>query len=117
MFTWSHPPDGFVGVLENLAGQVVLDQLEREIGVGVERVVPRPLDDQQIGVGGAFRKLQRAFQRRHAAQTPAALERLQQVARAGGNVFAELMETVQVASLGQISDALFEVGGRYRRAM
>ena len=38
-----------------------------------------------------------------------------EVARGGGNVFAELMETVKVASLGQISDALFEVGGRYRR--
>ena len=48
---------------------------------------------------------------------PAALRRLQEVARSGGNVFAELMETVKVASLGQISEALFEVGGRYRRAL
>jgi methylmalonyl-CoA mutase len=32
-------------------------------------------------------------------------------------VFAELMETVKVASLGQITDALFEVGGQYRRSM
>jgi methylmalonyl-CoA mutase len=32
-------------------------------------------------------------------------------------VFAELMDTVRVASLGQISEALFAVGGRYRRAM
>ena len=46
-----------------------------------------------------------------------ALARLQQVARCGGNVFAELMETVKYASLGQISNALFEVGGRYRRSM
>ena len=46
-----------------------------------------------------------------------ALARLQQVARSGGNVFVELLETVKVASLGQISDALFEVGGRYRRSM
>jgi methylmalonyl-CoA mutase len=59
----------------------------------------------------------RAFQRRHAAEAPAALRRLQEVARRGGNVFAELMETVRVASLGQIGAALFEVGGRYRRAM
>jgi isobutyryl-CoA mutase len=35
----------------------------------------------------------------------------------GGNVFAELMETVKVASLGQVTDALFEVGGQYRRSM
>jgi methylmalonyl-CoA mutase len=59
----------------------------------------------------------RAFRARHAARTPGALRRLQHVARAGGNVFEELLETVKVASLGQISDALFEVGGRYRRSM
>ena len=34
---------------------------------------------------------------------------------AGGNIFAELMSTVRVASLGQISEAFFEVGGQYRR--
>jgi methylmalonyl-CoA mutase len=59
----------------------------------------------------------RDFEARHAAAAPAALERLQQVALAGGNVFEELMETVKVASLGAISEALFEVGGRYRRSM
>ena len=42
---------------------------------------------------------------------------LQEVARQGGNVFEELMETVKVASLGQITDALFNVGGQYRRNM
>ena len=58
-----------------------------------------------------------AFQARHADAADAALARLQEVALAGGNVFAELLEAVKVASLGQISDALFEVGGQYRRAM
>ena len=58
-----------------------------------------------------------AFQARNAERAPAALQRLQAVARAGDNVFAELMETVKVASLEQIADALFEVGGRYRRSM
>ncbi len=57
------------------------------------------------------------FRARHAAAAPAALESLQRVARGGGNVFEELMRTVRVASLGEISDALFDVGGRYRRAM
>jgi methylmalonyl-CoA mutase len=59
----------------------------------------------------------RAFQTRHAAKAPVALERLQHVAREGGNVFAELMETVKVASLEQITQSLFSVGGRYRRSM
>jgi methylmalonyl-CoA mutase len=59
----------------------------------------------------------RAFQARHAERAPGALRRLREVALAGGNVFAELMETVKVASLGEISDALFDAGGRYRRAM
>jgi methylmalonyl-CoA mutase len=59
----------------------------------------------------------RAFHARHAETAAPALRRLQEVARAGGNVFAELMQTVKTASLGQISEALFEVGGRYRRSM
>ena len=49
--------------------------------------------------------------------TQAALKQLQEVARKSGNVFEELMETVKVASLGQITDALFNVGGQYRRNM
>jgi methylmalonyl-CoA mutase len=57
------------------------------------------------------------FHQKHAEEAPAALERLQKVALAGGNVFAELMDTVRVASLGQITRALYEVGGMYRRGM
>ncbi|UFU04907.1 methylmalonyl-CoA mutase family protein [Ruania halotolerans] len=55
-------------------------------------------------------------QARHGAD-PGALARLQEVARSGGNVFAELMTTVATHSLGQITGALYEVGGEYRRAM
>ncbi|WP_217586384.1 fused isobutyryl-CoA mutase/GTPase IcmF [Lentibacillus saliphilus] len=57
------------------------------------------------------------FQERHAKDTDAALERLKETASSGGNIFAELMETVKVASLGQITRALYEVGGQYRRNM
>ncbi len=57
------------------------------------------------------------FHARHADEAPAALARLKEVALSGGNVFDELMRTVRVASLGQITDAFFEVGGRYRRTM
>jgi methylmalonyl-CoA mutase len=59
----------------------------------------------------------RAFQKEHATAAPEALKRLQQAAESGGNIFAELMEAVTVASLGQISAALYEVGGQYRRNM
>jgi methylmalonyl-CoA mutase len=59
----------------------------------------------------------RAFRAREAEAAGPALERLQGVARSGGNVFAELMRTVRSASLGQITEALFEVGGRYRRSL
>ena len=59
----------------------------------------------------------RAFHARYREQAPQALKRLQQVAEGGENIFAELMTTVQVASLGQISAALYEVGGQYRRNM
>ncbi|WP_379970692.1 fused isobutyryl-CoA mutase/GTPase IcmF [Ectobacillus sp. sgz5001026] len=57
------------------------------------------------------------FQNRNADQLKEALDRLKQVAIAGGNIFEELMYTVRVASLGQITRALYEVGGQYRRNM
>jgi methylmalonyl-CoA mutase len=59
----------------------------------------------------------RAFQAREAERAQPALAQLMQAARAGENVFAALMHTVKHCSLGQISDALFQVGGKYRRAM
>ena len=55
------------------------------------------------------------FQQRHRADAPAALARLQQAATGGGNVFEALMDAVRCCSLGQISEAFFEVGGQYRR--
>jgi methylmalonyl-CoA mutase len=59
----------------------------------------------------------RDFQQRHEEEAPKALQRLQQSALAGENIFAELMNTVRFCSLGQITQALFEVGGKYRRNM
>jgi len=59
----------------------------------------------------------RAFQARNEQRSAAALARLQQAAASGGNVFAELMESVKACSLGQISHALYQVGGQYRRNM
>ena len=50
-------------------------------------------------------------------EAPAMLARLQQAVIDNGNVFAVLMDAVRVCSLGQITNALFEVGGQYRRSM
>ena len=59
----------------------------------------------------------RNFQLRNAQRSPAALRRLQEAAARGGNVFAELLEAVKACSLGQISHALYQVGGQYRRSV
>jgi methylmalonyl-CoA mutase len=55
------------------------------------------------------------FRARHAEDAPQYLARLKQAALEGRNVFGELLETVQHATLGQICDTLAEVGGRYRK--
>ena len=86
-----------------------------------EDATPPVAQDQLIRASDDEKQAQLAaladFQARWSDEAPAALARLQQVAREGGNLFDELLETVKVASLGQITQALFEVGGRYRRAM
>jgi methylmalonyl-CoA mutase len=55
------------------------------------------------------------FQGRHRVEADDALRRLRSVAASGGNTFAILMDAVRVCSLGQITEAFFEVGGQYRR--
>jgi len=57
------------------------------------------------------------FQKLNEEKAPQALEELQRVVLSGGNIFEELMETVKVCSLGQITRALYDVGGQYRRNM
>ncbi len=57
----------------------------------------------------------RDFQQRHREQAHEALAALTDVARSDGNMFAVLMDAARVCSLQQITEALFEVGGRYRR--
>ena len=59
----------------------------------------------------------RSFQAQHAKESESALRRLQDVAASRGNVFTELLDSVKVCSLGQISHALYQVGGQYRRNM
>jgi methylmalonyl-CoA mutase len=57
------------------------------------------------------------FHTRHAKASPAMLARLKQAVIDNHNVFEVLMDAVRVCSLGQITQALFEVGGQYRRNM
>jgi methylmalonyl-CoA mutase len=94
--------------------------------VGVNTFLPRNVEEAQTPQDVALtratpeekqeciRRL-RAFQADHAAESPAALQALQDEALAGGNVFAALMHAVEHCSLGQITQALYEVGGEYRR--
>jgi len=57
------------------------------------------------------------FQQQHEEKREDALKRLKKAATEGENIFKELMETVKVASLGEITRALYECGGQYRRNM
>jgi methylmalonyl-CoA mutase len=56
-------------------------------------------------------------QQRHQERAESALQELKKMARGNGNLFGTLMETVKYCSLGQITHALYEVGGQYRRNM
>jgi len=95
--------------------------------IGVNTFLPRDGHGEQIDALELMRSTDEekqvqianvhAFQDRAVDRRPAVLEHLQEVARERGNVFAALMEAVKVASLGQISQALYEVGGEYRRNM
>ena len=58
-----------------------------------------------------------AFWKRNEKRSGEMLDRLKSVAIQNGNLFEELMETVKYCSLGQITHALYEVGGQYRRNM
>jgi len=57
------------------------------------------------------------FQKKNETQAVKALEKLREVALSGGNIFEELLDTVQYASLGQITNVLYEAGGKYRRGI
>jgi methylmalonyl-CoA mutase len=92
-----------VNTFRNPHGDQVLDKLE----------LARSTEDEKQS------QLKRLsdFHTRHAATAPAMLQRLQQAVIDNHNVFEVLMDAVRVCSLGQITNALFEVGGQYRRNM
>jgi methylmalonyl-CoA mutase len=90
-----------VNTFRNPAGDAVPEHLE----------LARSTEEEKKG---QLRRLER-FHAAHADASPATLARLREAALNGENVFAVLMDAVRVCSLGQITTALFEVGGRYRR--
>ncbi|MDO9568274.1 MAG: methylmalonyl-CoA mutase family protein [Hydrogenophaga sp.] len=92
-----------VNTFRNPHGDAVMDKLE----------LARSTEEEKQS------QLQRLadFHTRHAAQAPAQLKRLQQAVIENKNVFEVLMDAVRCCSLGQITNALFEVGGQYRRNM
>jgi methylmalonyl-CoA mutase len=92
-----------VNTFRNPHGDAVLDKLE----------LARSTEEEKQS------QLQRLadFHTRHADRAPAMLKRLQQAVMDNANVFEVLMDAVRVCSLGQITNALFEVGGQYRRNM
>lgn len=92
-----------VNTFRNPHGEQVADKLE----------LARSTDEEKQG---QLKRLQ-DFHQRHAKESPAMLKRLQQAVIANDNVFEVLMDAVRVCSLGQITHALFEVGGQYRRNM
>ena len=92
-----------VNTFRNPRGDAVQDKLE----------LARSTDEEKQN---QLRRLN-DFQKLHAAQSPAMLKRLQQAVIANSNVFEVLMDAVRCCSLGQITNALFEVGGQYRRNM
>ncbi len=92
-----------VNTFRNPHGEQVLETLE------LARSTPQEKESQ-------LARLQ-VFHAAHAHEAPAMLKRLQQAVIDNGNVFEVLMDAVRVCSLGQITNALFEVGGQYRRNM
>ncbi len=57
------------------------------------------------------------FKDKHKSKAEESLAKLREVALGGGNIFEELLHTVNYCSLGQITEVLYEIGGRYRRNM
>ena len=92
-----------VNTFRNPIGDLVPEQIE----------LARSTEEEKQG---QLRRLH-DFQSRHAKEAPAMLDKLKQAVIGNENVFAVLMEAVRCCSLGQITNALFEVGGQYRRSM
>ena len=96
-------------IMRDIAGEVEFCNYSTPMTLELARSTPQEKESQ-------LARLQ-AFHAAHAHEAPAMLKRLQQAVIDNGNVFEVLMDAVRVCSLGQITNALFEVGGQYRRNM
>jgi methylmalonyl-CoA mutase len=107
--------------------QAAAHRYERQINEGVRPVIGLNRYRRAPGKGPAVavvrtlrarKQLQvdrlERFKRRHRGQAEPALDRLAAVVERGGNVFAELIQTVEHCSLGQITGRLHEIVGRFR---
>jgi isobutyryl-CoA mutase len=99
------------GELPIIGVNTFLPRSEAEAGETREMALSRASVEEKEGCIDRLEE----FKARHAETAPAALSRLQEAALAGGNLFAALMEAVEHCTLGQITHALYEVGGEYRR--
>lgn len=93
--------------------------------IGVNTFLPdkqeewKPIDLTRASSEEKNEQIQRLekFQKTHEKKAEASLAKLRDVALTGGNIFEELLTSVRYCSLGQITQVLYEVGGRYRRNM
>jgi methylmalonyl-CoA mutase len=99
------------------AGSEVRDQGSAETDVDTGRPQGPPLHIDRDGVGAGLAPARVGSAAPWQVPSAKALANLQAVARSGGNVFAELLAAVCSCTLGQITHALYEVGGQYRRSM
>ena len=100
------------GELEIIGVNTFLSESEEEVEVAAENLI-RSSDEEKRAQLDSLAD----FHARWSGDVEDALADLKAAARRGDNLFDLLLETVKVASLGQISDTLFEVGGKYRRAV
>ncbi len=95
--------------------------------IGVNTYLPKPGQEEKVDTIELMRSTDaekedqiehvEVFKASHSAESAGAMEALQKVARARGNVFESLIQAAKTCSLGQMSHALYDVGGEYRRNM
>jgi len=97
------------------SGELPVVGVNTFIGENTEPVIPQEITRSRDEDRDNCVKRVKEFENNNAKKSSEMLKKLQKVALDGGNIFEQLMETSNYASLGQITNALFKVGGKYRR--